>query len=143
MQPVLYVQLVQVSHYELVQIINARVEEIFGLVVQEIKRSGYDGLLPAGMVLTGGTSSLPGIRKIAGRILGVPVRLAKPENIIGLSDRLNSPAFSTGMGLLRWATMMREVTPSRNGKHGDPGPRGPEFGTKLEKVMEWLKSLLP
>lgn len=134
---------VQVSHYELVQIINARVEEIFGLVVQEIKRSGYDGLLPAGMVLTGGTSSLPGIRKIAGKILGVPVRLAKPENIIGLSDRLNSPAFSTGMGLLRWATLMREVTPRRNGKHGDPGSRGPEFGTKLEKVMEWLKSLLP
>lgn len=134
---------VQVSHYELVQIINARVEEIFGQVVQEIKRSGYDGLLPAGMVLTGGTSSLPGIRKIAGKILGVPVRLAKPDNIVGLSDRLNSPAFSTGIGLLRWAYLMREVAPQGNGKYTPPWPGGVEFGTKLEKITDWLKSLLP
>ena len=52
------------------QIIEARVEEIFGLVVQEIKRSGYDGLLPAGMVLTGGSSALPGIRTVASQRAG-------------------------------------------------------------------------
>lgn len=56
---------VQVNRQDLVHIIHARVEEIFSLVVQEIKRSGYDGLLPAGMVLTGGCSALPGIRSIA------------------------------------------------------------------------------
>lgn len=134
---------VQVSHYELVQIINARVEEIFGLVVQEIKRSGYDGLLPAGMVLTGGTSSLPGIRKIAGKILGVPVRLAKPENIVGLSDRLNSPAFSTGIGLLRWASLMREVTPQGNGIYRPPWPKGGEINTILGKITDRLRALLP
>lgn len=134
---------VQVSHYELVQIINARVEEIFGLVVQEIKRSGYDGLLPAGMVLTGGTSALPGIRKIAGKILGVPVRLAQPENIIGLSDRLNSPAFSTGIGLLRWSALMHEVAPVEPTRGGFHWPWSFDSSNRLEKLSDWLKSLLP
>jgi cell division protein FtsA len=101
----------QVSHQELVQIIHARVEEIFNMVVQEIKRSGYDGLLPAGMVLTGGTGALPGIRTVASRVLGVPVRIAKPENLIGMTDYLDSPAFSTSIGLLRWGMLMSEVVP--------------------------------
>ena len=102
---------VRASHLELVQIIHARTEEIFNMVVQEIKRSGYDGLLPAGMVLTGGTSALPGIRTVASSVLGVPVRIAGPENLIGMTDRLDSPAFSTSVGLLRWAMLMNEVSP--------------------------------
>ena len=69
----------QVSRQELSRIIEARVEEIFDLVLQEIKRSGYDGLLPAGMILTGGTSNLQGIRGLASKVLGLPVRTAKPE----------------------------------------------------------------
>ncbi len=91
-------------------IINARVEEIFSLVVQEIKRSGYDGLLPAGMVLTGGCSALPGIRPVASGMVGLPVRIARPENLIGMVDRLDSPAFSTSVGLLRWALLFSDVT---------------------------------
>src|SRR5512136_3300199 len=82
---------VRASHLELVQIIHARTEEIFNLVVQEIKRSGYDGLLPAGMVLTGGTSALPGIRQLASQVLGFPVRTAGPDNLVGLVDQLKSP----------------------------------------------------
>ena len=103
---------VQISRQELAQIIEARVEEIFSMVVQEIKRSGYDGLLPAGMVLTGGTSSLPGIRNLASYVVGVPVRIAKPENLIGMTDRLDSPAFSTSVGLLKWATLFSEIRSS-------------------------------
>jgi cell division protein FtsA len=76
--------------------------------LQEIKRSGYDGLLPAGMVLTGGTSALPGIKRVASEVLGIPVRTAQPENLLGLVDRLNSPAYSTGVGLLRWALSMHD-----------------------------------
>ncbi len=104
-------EIVQASHLELVQIIHARVEEIFGMVVQEIKRSGYDGLLPAGVVLTGGGSALPGIRTIASQVLGVPVRIAQPEHLIGMTDRLESPAFSTSVGLLRWGMLMNEFAP--------------------------------
>jgi cell division protein FtsA len=102
----------QINRQELATIIEARVEEIFSLVLQEIKRSGYDGLLPAGMVLTGGSSALPGIRTLASKVLGVPVRIAQPENLVGMTDKLFSPAFSTSVGLLRWAVLMNDVTTS-------------------------------
>jgi cell division protein FtsA len=133
---------VQVGHKDLVQIINARVEEIFGMVVQEIKRSGYDGLLPAGMVLTGGTAALPGIQKVAGRVLGVPVRIAQPDQLIGMTDRLEAPAFATSVGLLRWATLMSEVA-SQGGRRRprtSPQGSGPDWG---ESVRNWLRRLLP
>ncbi|MEW6284641.1 MAG: cell division protein FtsA [Chloroflexota bacterium] len=99
---------VQINRKELAEIIEARVEEIFALTLQEIKRSGYDGLLPAGMVLTGGASALPGIKRLASRVLNMPVRTAQPENLLGLVDRLNSPAYSTSVGLLRWLMSMQE-----------------------------------
>ncbi|MCK4901369.1 MAG: cell division protein FtsA, partial [Anaerolineales bacterium] len=73
------------------------------------KRSGYDGLLPAGMVLTGGSSSIPGIRSIGSQVLGLPVRIAKPENLVGMTDQLYSPAYSTSVGLLKWQMLMTEI----------------------------------
>ena len=106
---------VDISRRDLAMIIEARVEEIFDLVLQEIKRSGYDGLLPAGMVLTGGSSLLSGIRTLASDVLGLPVRIARPENLVGLTDQLNSPAYSTSVGLLYWAMMMNEASPCRAG----------------------------
>jgi cell division protein FtsA len=134
-------QAVQVNRQELALIVEARVEEIFGMVLQEIKRSGYDGLLPAGMVLTGGSSLLPSIKNVANRMLGVPVRIAKPENLIGMVDRLDSPAFSTSVGLLRWAFQYSEYTPQE-------GTRRPRFqvqsdNPQMDKVKSWLKRLLP
>jgi cell division protein FtsA len=135
---------VQISRQELVHIIEARVEEIFSLVVQEIKRSGYDGLLPAGMVLTGGTSLLPGIRNLAGRVLNVPVRIAQPENLIGMVDKLGSPAYSTSVGLLRWAVLMSEFSPQGGGSRRAYVP-GPASGGVMDwnKVKSWLRRLLP
>src|SRR5512139_3263717 len=114
-------QPIQINRQELAHIIEARVEEIFGLVVQEIKRSGYDGLLPAGMVLTGGTSALPGIRHLATRVLGLPVRIAQPENLLGMTDRLDSPAYSTSVGLLRWAMLMSDITPQPDHRRNNSG----------------------
>jgi cell division protein FtsA len=132
---------VQVSHLELVQIINARVEEIFGMVVQEIKRSGYDGLLPAGVVLTGGSSALPGIRAVASRVLNVPVRIAKPENLIGMTDRLDSPAFSTSVGLLRWGMLMSEV--DSPDVRRQPRSKTQIGNLDFKNIKNWLKRLLP
>jgi cell division protein FtsA len=140
---------VQVSRQELAQIIEARVEEIFSLVLQEIKRSGYDGLLPAGMVLTGGSSALPGIRGMASNVLGVPVRIAQPENLIGMTDRLDSPAYSTSVGLLRWAFLMSEFSPQGSGRRSSsvrgPGSEGRGGGGRIDwdKIKEWLRRLLP
>ncbi len=133
---------VRASHLELVQIIHARTEEIFNMVVQEIKRSGYDGLLPAGMVLTGGTSALPGIRTVASHVLGVPVRIAGPENLIGMTDRLDSPAFSTSVGLLRWAMLMNEVSPEAAASRRPRG-RSERGYVDWDRVKGWLKRLLP
>jgi cell division protein FtsA len=99
---------IPISRRELASVIEARVEEIFVLVWQEIKRSGYDGLLPAGLILTGGSAQLPGMRELASQVLGMPVRVAQPENLVGLTDQLDSPAYATSVGLLQWALLMSE-----------------------------------
>jgi cell division protein FtsA len=133
---------VSISHKELAQIIEARAEEIFVLLLQEIKRSGYDGLLPAGMVLTGGTSNLPKIRQLASRVLNLPVRIAKPEGLIGLTDQLHSPAYSTSVGLLYWALMMNEaIVPNPRRITQQSGSGG--GGMNWSKIKEWIRRLLP
>ncbi|MDO9348322.1 MAG: cell division protein FtsA [Anaerolineales bacterium] len=135
-------QPVQINRQELAHIIEARVEEIFLMALQEIKRSGYDGLLPAGMVLTGGSSDLPGIRQLASQVLGLPVRTAKPDNLVGLVDKLSSPAYSTSVGLLQWAAAMQdEEMPSRRDRSRHR-PKG-ESRMNMEPVKEWFKRLLP
>ncbi|NLG97546.1 MAG: cell division protein FtsA [Chloroflexi bacterium] len=128
----------QISRRELSMIIEARMEEIFDLVLQEIKRSGYDGLLPAGMVLTGGCSLLPGVRTLANRVLGLPVRIARPENMVGLTDQLHSPAFSTSVGLLYWALMMSEAAPGLS--RGSRRKGGMNLG---EMIRTMLRRMLP
>ncbi len=132
---------VQINKQELAHIIEARVEEIFELSLQEIKRSGYDGLLPAGMVLTGGTSALPAIRDLASDVLGIPVRIAQPENIIGMIDQLHSPAYSTGVGLLRWA-LNTEENKSTLKRGRRPRKKG-EKRMNLGAAKDLLKRLLP
>lgn len=131
-------QPVNVKRKELAHIIEARVEEIFELVLQEIKRSGYDGLLPAGMVLTGGTSALPGIRALASEVLGLPVRIARPENLVGLVDQLHSPAYSTSVGLLYWAMMMNETTATSTTKRHSKGGK-----SNFDGLFDLFKRLIP
>jgi len=132
---------VEIGRQDLAHIIEARVEEIFTLTLQEIKRSGYDGLLPAGMVLTGGTSALPGIRQLASRVMGMPVRTAGPEGLTGLVDKLNSPAYATSVGLLHWAATMQAQDlsgGSRKRRRSKKSRQSPD-GT----LKTWLKRLLP
>jgi cell division protein FtsA len=127
---------VQINRQDLAHIIEARVAEIFSLTLQEIKRSGYDGLLPAGMVLTGGTSALPAIKRTASDVLNMPVRTAQPENLLGLVDKLNSPAYSTSVGLLRWAMSMHDQDLG--------GERRRSKGEKnIDAVKKWIGRILP
>jgi cell division protein FtsA len=128
---------VQISRRDLAHIIEARVAEIFSLTLQEIKRSGYDGLLPAGMVLTGGSSALPGIKRVASEVLNMPVRTAQPENLTGLVDRLNSPAYSTSVGLLRWAISMHDQ--DLGGQRG----RRAKGEKNMDVVKKWIGRILP
>jgi cell division protein FtsA len=128
---------VQMNRRDLALIIEARIEEIFRFVLQEIKRSGYDGLMPAGVVLTGGSSLLPGIRKLGAEVLGLPVRVAQPENLFGLVDQLYSPAYSTSVGLLHWALLMEDALEPKQAK-------APPLPNDLwEKMKGFAKRLLP
>src|SRR5256886_3837169 len=86
----------------LAEIIQARVDELFSMVHEEIKKSGYEGLLPAGVVITGGTAELPDILETAGLILDLPVRIGSPLGLHGLADSINRPAYATSVGLLLW-----------------------------------------
>jgi len=127
----------RINRGDLADIIEARMEEIFNLVLKEIQRSGYDGLLPAGVVLTGGSSLIPGARQLASQTMGVPTRIAKPQNLIGLTDQLDSPAYSTSVGLLEWALLM-----SDSGQYIERhGPRKSIAWT--DKFKDLLKRLLP
>jgi len=129
---------VEINRHEMAEIIEARVEEIFGLLHQEIKRSGYDGLLPAGLVLTGGSGALRGMPELAGRVLGMPVRLGKPEKLTGMVDKLQSPAFATSVGLLRWAVLMSEVVPQKEPENGHS-----RTALDWQKLKELAGRLLP
>ena len=97
-----------VSRREVAEILSARADEILNMVLTEIKRSGYDGLLPAGVVLCGGTGQLAGMKSFARDIIGLPVRIGEPQNMEGLVDRVSSPAFATSVGLVQWGVKQNE-----------------------------------
>ncbi len=133
---------VQINRQDLAHIIEARVEEIFRLTLREIKRSGYDGLLPAGLVMTGGASALPGIQRIADQVLELPVRIAGPENLLGLVDRLYSPAYSTSVGLLLWALTLH-AQPISSWKGSQRRKLFGDNGLDLSTIKNWIDRLLP
>ena len=91
-------RLVPRSH--IAEILEPRVEEMFELVRREIRRAGYDGILVAGGVITGGTSLLPGMAEMAERILDLPVRSGGPAGIGGLRDVVSNPMCATAVGLI-------------------------------------------
>jgi len=94
----------QVPRKRLAKIIEPRVEEILDLAMQEVEDAGYRDLIPAGMVITGGTSLLHGIVEFAQRRYGIPVRRGSvPKNVHGFQEIVESPIFATGVGLLKFA----------------------------------------
>ena len=94
------------SRREMAEIIEARVQEIFQLILKDLRASGYERLLPAGLVLCGGTALLPGIREVAREVTGMPVRVGMPWDLGGLAEPLRSPMFAAAVGLLRWGLRM-------------------------------------
>jgi len=90
------------SYQDLCDIIRARVEEIIRLILLELPRSEYETLVPAGLVLTGGSSNLSGIDALGREILQLPVRVGIPTDIYGITDALRDPAYATSVGLLLW-----------------------------------------
>ncbi len=123
---------VVVPRWKLAEIIQARCEEILEAIQQEIKRSGYDGLLPAGIVLTGGVAQLPGLRDLARDQFQLPVRVGTPQKLAGLTDQVVNPAAAVAVGLLRWAPLWEEGFGRRGGS-----------SSFLKRVLPWLRTLLP
>ena len=91
-----------VSYQDLCDIIRARIEEIMKLILLELPNSEYETLVPAGLVLTGGSSNLAGISTLGREILQLPVRVGAPSNMEGISDVLCDPSYATSVGLLVW-----------------------------------------
>jgi len=92
-----------VSYQDLCDIIRARVEEILRLILLEMPNSEYETLVPAGLVLTGGSSNLAGMATLGREVLRLPVRVGTPNNnIYGIADVLRDPAYATSVGLLLW-----------------------------------------
>ena len=123
----------RVARRDLAEIIEARAEEIFRLILQEVKRSGYDGLLPAGLVITGGSAQLRGMRELGRQVLDMPVRVGGPHDLVGLADTISTPAYTTAVGLLKWGERQGDVLVRR--KRNTPG-----LG---ERMRSFFRNLLP
>ncbi len=90
------------SRQALAEVVEPRYEELFTLIQSELRRSGFEDLIAAGIVLTGGTSKMEGAVELAEEIFHMPVRLASPQGVTGLADVVNNPMYSTGVGLLMY-----------------------------------------
>jgi cell division protein FtsA len=129
-----------VSRYLLNQILQSRAEQIVELIAAEIRRSGYDGLLPAGIVLTGGSSLLPRFDELVRDMLGMPVRIGSPVNLSGLSDAVDSPPYATGVGLVKWG-----MTNGLRHPGGMPATttEAGNWRNVYDRFKGWLKEFLP
>ena len=126
-----------VSRRFMAEVLQARSEELFEMVRAEIGRSTQEELLAAGIVLTGGGASLPGIEMLAEEVLQLPARVGRPRHLAGLSDLLHEPAYATSVGLLRWALKEQEIM-----LRSSPAPVAP-LGGLLRKVAHLMRVVLP
>jgi cell division protein FtsA len=130
-----------VSRQYVVEIIEARLEEIFDQVRGELKKINRDGKLPAGIVLTGGGSKLPGVADFSKKQLRLPVLLGHPQNVNTIIDRVDDPSFATAVGLLLWGNKVNVPYSSGGGLGG--ALKGAFESPKLDTVKKWFKSFMP
>ncbi len=90
---------------DLTMIIQLRMEEIFTLIKKEFLKQGFIGMLPAGVVLTGGSSKMREMATLAEQVLDMPVRIGIPRDVSGLTDIITDPIYSTGVGLIKYASL--------------------------------------
>lgn len=117
------------------EIIEARLSEIFDVVVKQVEESGNIAKLPAGVVITGGTSLVPGITNIAKEVFGIPARIGYPTGLSGLVDEISSPAYSTVQGLI---TYSKQGEIEKGNEGGNSGVAGKAF---FDKIKDFFKGL--
>ena len=122
----------QISRLNLAEIVEPRYEELLLLVQAELRRSGFEDLIAAGIVLSGGSSRVEGLVDLAEEIFHMPVRLGLPQFVTGLSDVIRNPAYATGVGLLLFGR--------QHGPHGEKGSLGDGgFKRMLSKMKRWFQ----
>jgi cell division protein FtsA len=108
----------ELSRQALAEVVEPRYAELFSLVKAELQRSGFEELLAAGIVLTGGTSKMEGVVDLAEEIFHAPVRVGSPNNVGGLDDIIRNPIYSTGVGLLLYGMKQyQERDGAKGGEH--------------------------
>lgn len=125
----------QVERAEVVEIIEARLDEIFEHVNRELKQIGRDGKLPAGAVLTGGTSNLPGIVDFAKNALRLPAQIGVLQGLQTIIDKVEDPSFAVVCGLVLWSSAFA-VSQSGGAARLFENPN-------ILKLKRWFKSFLP
>ncbi|MDD5342434.1 MAG: cell division protein FtsA [Patescibacteria group bacterium] len=127
-----------VPRKHIVEITEARVEEIFDLVDKELKKIDRSGLLPAGIVITGGGAKMPGVAEIAKRICKLPSSIGFPREIVTSIDKISDPAYTTAIGLLVWGAQALG-----RGSHRFAGPGFSTVNQVRDRMKKWFKSLMP
>ena len=104
------------------------------MVQAELRRSGYESLVAAGIVLTGGASKMEGVVELAEEVFHLPVRVGLPQHVTGLSDVVSNPIYATGVGLLLYGSKQEGA----RGTVAAPG-LGSGVSTAWERVLHWFK----
>jgi cell division protein FtsA len=122
------------------EIIEARVEEMLESIRDEVSKAGYEEMISAGIVLTGGTANLAGIVDVAERVMQMPSRAGYPGGVFNLHERLENPAFSASIGILGWAVREHDAVlrPTKSKR-----PSGKQPGGVWGKVTGMAKLVLP
>ena len=120
------------SRQALAEVVEPRYDELFTLVQAELRRSGYEDLIAAGIVLTGGTSKMEGVVELAEEIFHTPVRIGTPQNIEGLTDIVRNPIYSTGVGLLQYGLKQQSGGELRGSR--------PQQAGLFARAKEWLQN---
>lgn len=119
----------RLARQTLAEVIEPRYEELLALVQAELRRSGFEDLIAAGIVLTGGSSKIEGLVDLAEEVFHMPVRLGVPQSITGLVDVVRNPIYATGVGLLLFGHQ------NRTRRNFDA-----EIGQGMRGVWERMKS---
>ncbi len=98
----------RMARHTLAEVVEPRYEELFTLIQEELQRSGFEDLIAAGVVLTGGSSKMEGVIELAEEVFHMPVRLGSPHSVTGLADVVRNPIYATGVGLLIYGQQNRD-----------------------------------
>lgn len=122
----------RLARQTLAEVVEPRYEELFGLIRDELRRSGFEEMVAAGIVLTGGSARMEGAVELAEEVFHMPVRLGLPQQVRGLGDVVRNPIHATGVGLLLYAR-------DRAARPGVEAPLGSSVTEIWNRMKSWFQ----